>query len=134
MNRSETSRFASAEAGAADEDALTRFRELMDDDLSTPATMALLFDLVRRANADDDRAAAASAFEICSAVGLELRTTMGDIDDDALALAAQRDEARAAKDWARADALRDELVAMGYEVADTATGTQLRRISPSTGA
>ena len=99
----------------------------MDDDLGTPAAMALLADLVRTANASGDVAAAAAAFEIAGAVGLELRTESEAIDDDALALAARRDEARAEKDWARADALRDELVALGYEVADTAEGTQLRR-------
>ena len=104
-----------------------RFREVMDDDLGTPAAMALLFDLVRRANADGDEAAAAAAFEIAGAVGLELRSESGEVGDDALALAARRDEARAAKDWAAADALRDELVAMGYEVADTPSGTELRR-------
>jgi cysteinyl-tRNA synthetase len=120
-------KFASASGGVADEAPLEQFRELMDDDMSTPAVMALLFDLVTRANADDDLAAAAAAFEICTAVGLELKTTASEIGDDALALAAERDEARAGKDWARADAIRDQLVAMGYEVADTPAGTQLRR-------
>ena len=120
-------KFASAAGGEPDEAELEKFRALMDDDMSTPAAMALLFDLVTRANADDDLAAAAAAFEICTAVGLELRTSSGDIGDDALALAAERDEARAAKDWARGDAIRDQLIEMGYEVADTPTGTQLRR-------
>ncbi|MEY2431430.1 MAG: cysteinyl-tRNA synthetase [Acidimicrobiaceae bacterium] len=120
-------RFASAAGGAADEEALDRFRELMDDDLSTPAAVALLFDLVRRANSDDDLLAAAAAFEICKAVGLELRTTAGAITDEANVLARERDEARAAKDFTRADSLRDQLIDLGYEVADTPTGTQLRR-------
>jgi cysteinyl-tRNA synthetase len=35
--------------------------------------------------------------------------------------------ARAAKDWAAADALRDQLHALGYEVADTPTGTEIHR-------
>ena len=120
-------RFASAQGGAPDEAALIRFRELMDDDLGTPAAMALLFDLVRRANADNDLAAAAAAFEICDAFGLALQTAAGVIGDDALALAAQRDEARAAKDYTRSDELRDQLLAMGYEVSDTPNGTELRR-------
>ena len=107
--------------------ALDRFRALMDDDLGTPAAVALLFDLVRRANADDDAAAAAAALEICRALGLELRAGAGTVDPAALELATRRDEARATKDWAAADALRDELVALGYEVADTPAGTELRR-------
>jgi cysteinyl-tRNA synthetase len=40
---------------------------------------------------------------------------------------AERDEARRAKDFARADALRDELVARGWTVEDTASGTAIRR-------
>src|SRR5581483_5029319 len=120
-------RFAPARRGSPDAAALERFRELMDDDLGTPAAMALLFDLVRRANAGGDHAAAAAAFEIARAVGLELRTDAGEIGEDALAIARARDEARAAKDWARADALRDQLNAMGYEVADTPAGTELRK-------
>ena len=63
---------------------------------------------------------------MCDALGLELRREAGEVGADALAIARQRDEARAAKDWARADALRDELLAMGYEVADTPTGTEIR--------
>jgi cysteinyl-tRNA synthetase len=119
--------FASAKGGAPDEAALARFRELMDDDLGTPAAVALLFDLVSRANSNDDAAAAAAAFEICRAVGLELRTTSGEISAEALELARRRDAARAAKDWKLADSLRDELIELGYEVEDTPTGTRLRR-------
>jgi cysteinyl-tRNA synthetase len=119
-------RFGGADA-EPDADAIERFRSVMDDDLGTPAAMALLFDLVRRANASDDERAAAAALEIARAVGLDLRSEAEAIGDDALALASARDEKRAAKDWAGADAIRDELVAMGYEVADTPTGTQLRR-------
>ena len=114
-------------SGPPDESALTKFRELMDDDLRTGESIALLFDLVTRANADDDLTAAAAAFEICTAVGLQLKTTSGEISEEADGLRVERDEARAAKDWARADALRDQLVAMGYEVADTPSGTELRR-------
>jgi len=117
----------SKETVADAEAALDRFRELMDDDLSTPAAIALLFDLVKRANAEGDEAAAAAGLEICGAVGLRLRAGGGDVDPEAAELARRRDEARAAKDWASADALRDELVAMGYEVADTPSGTELRR-------
>ncbi|HEY2812004.1 MAG TPA: cysteine--tRNA ligase [Acidimicrobiales bacterium] len=120
-------RFAAvAETAAPDADAIARFRESMDDDLGTPAAIAGLFDLVRRANKDDDAAAAAAAFSICTAVGLELSTDSGEVTDDARGIARERDEARATKDWARADALRGELEAMGYEVTDTPTGAELR--------
>ncbi|MEY2438231.1 MAG: cysteinyl-tRNA synthetase [Acidimicrobiaceae bacterium] len=120
-------RFVAAQGGVADDAALERFRERMDDDLDTPAAMALLFDLVRRANADDDERAAATAFVIADAVGLPLRTASGDVGDDAHELARRRDEARAQRDFALADALRDQLQQLGYEVSDTPSGTALRK-------
>jgi cysteinyl-tRNA synthetase len=124
-----------AELGVAEPDAeaLARFRAAMDDDLDTPQAMALVFDLVRRANALlDDRDAeaaaplAAAVLEIAGAVGLELHAEEGEVPDEIRELARQRDEARAAKEWARADALRDRIVAAGYVVEDTPAGTEVR--------
>jgi cysteinyl-tRNA synthetase len=49
------------------------------------------------------------------------------VDEDAARLAADRDAARAARDWARADALRAELEGRGWTVQDSADGTRLTR-------
>jgi cysteinyl-tRNA synthetase len=115
--------------GTPDADALARFRELMDDDLRTPQTTALLFDLVGRANAggDDAAGAAAAAHEIARAFGLELRAASTEVDAGTAALVAARDEARAARDFARADAIRDELQSAGWVVEDTPEGTSVHR-------
>jgi cysteinyl-tRNA synthetase len=121
-------------AGAAPDDlALARFRAAMDDDLQTPTATGQLFDLVRRANAaldaGDDAAAvplAATVVEIAGALGLELRAGVGDVPDEVSGWARERDEARSAKDWARADALRDRITAAGYVIEDTAGGTVVR--------
>ena len=120
-------------AGEADADALERFRAAMDDDLDTAKVMALLSDLRRRTNtalASEDLDSAASlgaAFlEISGALGLVLDAGGADVPDAVLAVARQRDDARAAKDWARADELRDRLVADGWVVEDTPAGTQVR--------
>jgi cysteinyl-tRNA synthetase len=43
------------------------------------------------------------------------------------ALCRQRDDARAAKEWGRADSIRNELVALGYVVEDTPGGTKIRK-------
>ena len=118
-----------------DEAVLERFRGAMDDDFNTPTAVGVLMEAVRDANTsldggDDGRglALAATALEIARVLGIELGTANEDeLPTDALAKASARDEARAAKDWARADALRDELVAAGYVVEDTAAGTRLRR-------
>jgi cysteinyl-tRNA synthetase len=113
---------------APDADAVARFRMLMDDDMQTPQVVAMVFDLVRRANAEDDEAAAAAVFEITGAVGLDLRGgTDDDVDGETADLVRRRDEARATRDFASADALRDELVARGWVVEDTPAGTKVRR-------
>lgn len=127
-------RFASVAGAPADPDAVARFRAAMDDDLNSPAATALIFDLVGQANtaadAGDEAAAeplAAAAIELAAALGLPIRTGGSEVDDDTAALVLQRDEARAARDFARADALRDELVARGWTVEDTAAGTRVHR-------
>ncbi len=126
-------RAATFPGAAADEASLAEFRDAMDDDLDTPRVMGLLFSLVRRANqlADDgDEMAAAplaaAVLEIGAAVGLELRSTTGEVPEDIAGLATQRDEARAAKDWATADRLRDEIQTAGFLVEDTPAGTVVR--------
>jgi cysteinyl-tRNA synthetase len=116
----------------ADADTMARFVQIMDNDLDTPNAMALVFDTVRRANiAIDAGDSAADALvgavrEMCSALGLELGST-GEVATDARALADALDAARSAKDFARADALRAELQALGYVVETTKAGTSLRR-------
>jgi cysteinyl-tRNA synthetase len=114
-------------------EAFDRFRAAMDDDLDTPRATALVFDLVRRANpllGDGDAAAAAplvaAVREITGALGLELHTEGGEVPEAIQELARQRDEARAAKGWTRADALRDQMVAAGFVVEDTPAGTVVR--------
>ena len=113
--------------------ALDRFREAMDDDLHTQDAVALVFELVREANAALDAGEpgaaapkAAAVIEIAGALGLDLHGEEADVPAEMVDLARQRDEARAARDWPRADALRDQIKAAGYVVEDTATGSVVR--------
>ncbi len=125
-------RTASVAAAPADSSVIARFRELMDDDLDTPSATALLFDTVRRANAalDSGDAAASSLVaavrEICTAFGLEFKAA-ADVPAEIAAKAAALDAARAAKDFATADALRAELQGAGWIVETTKAGTTVRR-------
>lgn len=87
---------------------------------------------MRRANAaldaSDQNAAslAAAVNEICSAFGLELKQA-SDIPADIAEKAVALDAARAAKDFASADALRAELTAAGWIVETNKAGTTVRR-------
>jgi cysteinyl-tRNA synthetase len=124
--------------GAADEfdgEAVARFRRQMDDDLDTPGALATVFDLVRRANASGDAGDAVGALRtartaalLCSVLGLTLRAGSGESIDEASAdLVRRRDQARAERDWARADGLRVELEQAGWLVEDGPQGTRIRR-------
>jgi cysteinyl-tRNA synthetase len=115
-----------------DPDELDRFRRQMDDDLDTPAVVAQLFGLATTANTalnEGDSATAATAWatigEITTALGIQIASAGDAVPDEVEALARLRDEARAVKDWARADELRDEIRALGHEVEDTPEGTRV---------
>lgn len=110
---------------------LDQFISHMEDDLDTPGATAVVFDTLRRANAEADRGKqsfaeglAAEVHDMCAAVGLAYRTGV-DIDDESKVLVEQRDAARAAKDFARADELRGELESKGWVIEDTPEGTKL---------
>ncbi|NBU38270.1 MAG: cysteine--tRNA ligase, partial [Actinobacteria bacterium] len=119
--------------GSVDESIKARFIAAMDDDLDTTQVMAIIFDTVRAANAavdSGDSATVASlratVIEIAGALGLEL-SAGDDVDADIAAKAAALDAARAAKDFATADAIRNELQDAGYVVETSKEGTRVRR-------
>ena len=118
-----------------DREAVDRFRRRMDDDLDTPGALAAVFDLVRTANGADDRGEtvaagrnARTAALLCAVLGLDLRPGAGDeVDPDTAELVRRRDEARSARRWDEADALRGQLEVAGWLVEDGAEGTRIRR-------
>ena len=118
------------------------FEAAMDDDLGTPAAVAVLYDAVREGNrllasGDDVAPVAAQVAAILDVLGLHPAdpawSGSGSSDEedrlrsavDALitGLLEERAQARADKDWARADAIRDRIKAAGVEVTDTADGS-----------
>ena len=125
-----------------DADVVTRFRTAMDDDLGSPQALAVIFDAVRDANraldAEDDSTAAelhAAAIELAGVLGLELGSAAAparDVQDDAEAaeiddLVDQRLAAKAAKNYGKADRIRDKLTARGIILEDSARGTSWHR-------
>lgn len=90
--------------------------------------MAEVFELVGEANREDVPGAAEAVGEMLELVGLGALSRpdeAGAADGEAGRLMEEREVARAAKDFARADEIRDRLAAIGYEVRDSAQGPQL---------
>ncbi|MCH8230602.1 MAG: cysteine--tRNA ligase, partial [Chloroflexi bacterium] len=112
-----------------------RFVEAMDDDLNTPQAIAAIFDLVRETfrgrDAGIDVSGAAEAIrDLTGVLGLTLEAPpdkSGLSDDEIEALIEQRKEARDARRWGDADAVRDQLAESGISIADGAGGTTWSR-------
>ena len=124
--------------GEADPAVLARADEALDDDLNTPAVVAVIFEQVKAGNAamaEDDEAAAATAAATASTLagmlGLEPARADGRGREANLAplvdtLLALREQARSGKDWATADRIRDALTDGGIVVEDGREGARWR--------
>jgi len=130
-----TAALATADGRDVVAEEVDRFRARMDDDLDTPGALAWIFDAVNRAHslgdAGDEEAAAALARTVaflCGVLGLALDGgAVAEFDEATERLVTERDEARAAGNYGRSDAIRDQLVALGWTVEDGPNGTTLRR-------
>ena len=114
---------SSGEAAATYE---RRFWAAVDDDLDTPKALAVLAEME-----SDDRLPPAArhraALGFDRFLGLDLDRATGQVlPPGAEELIARREAARAARDWATADTLRDELAGIGVEISDTRGGTTWR--------
>ena len=115
-------------------EAVAKFDEAMDDDLNTADAIGAIFELVKEGNlaitADTARAAIKSTLstlkEMTDVLGILARENDA-IPDDIKALVEQRKQARAEKNWAESDRLRDEITARGFVLEDTPKGAKVRR-------
>lgn len=119
--------------------ASSAFQAAMDDDLNTALAISVLMESATRANTADTEADKAAAKSELLGGGAELGILQqspaawfagdpgGDIDVEKVnALVAEREQARAEKNWARADEIRDELAAMRIQIQDGPNGTEWR--------
>ena len=115
-----------------------RFRDAMDDDFNTPEAVAVLFDLANEVNRAHSTALASQLRALGGLLGLLGReseaflragTRLGEEISDARigALIAERNEARRAKNFRRADEIRNELLRQRIALEDGPQGTTWRR-------
>lgn len=107
----------------------SQFVAAMDDDFNTANGITVLFDLAKWINSGHYTAAIKEAFaDMLAVFGIVFEEGEQDVlDEDIEALIAERQEARANKDFARADAIRDQLAEQGIKLLDTKDGVRWTR-------
>jgi cysteinyl-tRNA synthetase len=104
------------------------FRAALADDFNTPRAMAEVFELIAEGNRRELTGASEALREMLAILGLEsLAEPEEGPGEEAERLLAERERARAERDFERADALREELAGLGWEVRDSAGGARLVR-------
>jgi len=119
---------AAAELGEAATALDRRLREALADDLAMPTAVVVVNELVSSSDVSGgEKYTLLASWDDVLGLDLEREATAGwEPSAEMLALVAERDAARGAKDFAASDELRDRLAAMGLEVMDTAEGTKVR--------
>ncbi len=113
--------------GEVDESWFDQFVAQVDDDLNMPRALAVVWDLTRSDLSDADKKATVLRYD--EVLGLKLgEWRPAEVPAEVLDLVRRRDDARAARQWAEADELRDEIMEAGYEVRDTPDGAVVRKL------
>ena len=115
---------------------VTKFEESMDDDFNTADALAAVFELVKFANTNvqegSSKEFAGHTLEVmtklCDVLGLTLEKKEEILDEEIENLIVERQAARKAKDFARADEIRGLLLDKGIELKDTREGVKWKRI------
>ena len=115
---------------------VTKFEEAMDDDFNTADALAAVFELVKFANTNVQEGSSAefAAYtlevmtKLCDVLGMTLEKKEEILDEEIENLIAERQNARKAKDFARADEIRGLLLEKGIELKDTREGVKWKRI------
>jgi cysteinyl-tRNA synthetase len=128
--------FVRAVRGAGEDDATDpfvaerrdAFLAALAEDFNTPRALAELFELIAEGNRRALPGAEAALAELLPLLGLEsLLRDEAAADPEAERLLGERERARAERDFASADRIRDELASLGWEVRDTPDGARLVR-------
>lgn len=111
------------------------FCQAMEDDMNTADALSRLFDLSKRINQGINEEIGLESLEKAQETYLSLAKVLGllykeedQAEEEVLKLIKEREEARKNKDFAQADALRDQLLEMGIAIEDSRDGTKWKRI------
>ena len=123
---------AEKELFAGTENFVKAYEEAMEDDFNTADAVSAVFDLVKyinsNVNAENSKELLQAMFDLLvkltDVLGLIVDKEEESLEEEVEKLIAERQAARKAKDFARADAIRDELLAMGIILKDTREGVK----------
>lgn len=113
----------------------TQFEKAMDDDFNTADAITAIFDFVKFLNTNTDENSSKayltglhdSLWRLADVLGLILDREEENLDDEIEELILERQDARKNKDFAKADEIRDKLLAMGIVLEDTREGVKWKR-------
>lgn len=118
------------EIGEAGQKYLDRFFELMENDLKTPEALAVMWEVTKSELDGAEKKAVLLEMDEAFGLGLE-QARQDDLPSEITQLVTEREQARHAGDWKKADELRQEIEKRGYKVRDEATYSVVTQSNPA---
>jgi cysteinyl-tRNA synthetase len=118
------------------EEYVAKYEAAMEDDLNTADAISVIFELVKFSNTTIGEQSSreycekitATMHQLCDILGIQLHQEQGLLDADVEKLIEERQQARRDKNFARADEIRNSLLAMGIALEDTREGVKWKRV------
>ena len=104
-----------------------RFLQAINDDLNMPVAMSIVWEVIKNPNKSKQLAELLKKFDIVLGLKIDEEEQKIDLPEEILDLIEQRKQARANKDWAKSDELRDLISSKGYTVKDSKEGMTVEK-------
>ncbi|KKR07916.1 MAG: Cysteine-tRNA ligase [Parcubacteria group bacterium GW2011_GWC2_39_14] len=114
--------------GIVDEDSLKKFQDYINDDLSMPQAMAVVWDVFKSSLADSDKRSTLLKFDEVLGLGLNNISAQSVAPEEVKKLVQDREVARIAKKWTEADQIRKKVLDLGWIIEDETFGPHLKKI------
>ena len=106
-----------------------RFHQAINDDLNMPLAMSVVWEAIKYSEKSNKIAKLLEKFDTVLGLKIAEKKQEKEIPQEILELVEQRKQARAEKNWAESDRLRDLIAEKGYNIKDTKDGAQIEEIS-----